>query len=85
MKETISDKVVDRLHKRRDMVQNALEKQYKKTKPFRMEPVSEKEMLIYYNMLSNEDMQFLVDKHGNDAINEMIYKYEKMKQEAGNG
>ena len=44
MKQTIMDRVVDLMLGRRRLVQKKLYEQYKRTKPFRMEQISDKQL-----------------------------------------
>jgi len=83
MKESIHDRVVDKLIERNKRVRGKLAEEYAKTKPFRQEPVSSDEMLVYYNMLGSEDIDYLLQKHGREAVNQMIYEFETMKQRRG--
>ena len=73
------DSVVDELHKRRELVRKELAENYRRVKPFREEPVSKGEMLYYYNQLTVEDMEYLVQKYGEEALNEFIYEQEAYK------
>jgi len=85
MKPNIADIVVDKLHERRRMLQFKLADKYKSTKPFRMEPISNEEMLLQYNMLTPEKMATLIDNYGRDAVNELVFTMEKMKQKKMGG
>lgn len=82
-KDGILDLAADDLHRRKKLFKEALAEEYKAIKPFRMEEVSSEEMLVHYNQLSMEDMDFLIQKHGRDAVNTMIREYEEMKQKRG--
>lgn len=83
MKANIHDRVVDKLLDRNKRVRVKLKENYAKTKPFRQEPISNDEMLVYYNMLGSEDINYLIQKHGREAVNEMIYEFETMKPRRG--
>lgn len=80
MKESLGDKVVDRLHERRWLVRQKLRETYKKTKPFREEPISNNELLFYYNDLDASDIDYLVQTHGRDKVNTLIAEMETLKQ-----
>ena len=80
MKPSVLDLTVDELHERRKLVRAELKERFKKTKPFRKEPVSPAEAIYYYSQLTPEKMQELIATYGRDDINEMIYEMEKLKQ-----
>ena len=79
MEENLYDLVVDELVERQGLVKAELASRFKKTKPFRMEPISNDEMLYQYNQLTPEKMNELVNTHGAEAVMEMISKMEKLK------
>ena len=79
MKENIHDRVVNKLLERNVRVRAKLTERYKKTKPFRQEPMDNNELLLYYNMLNSDDMDFLVQKHGEDTVNTFIFEMETLK------
>ena len=83
MKEALGDKVVNRLHERRESVRNRLREMYKRTKPFREEPISNDELLFYYNDLDQSDMDYLLQTHGRDKVQTMIYEMETLKAKRG--
>ena len=82
----IYDLVVDELVERQRLVKAELRSRFKKTKPFRMEPMSDEEALYHYNQLTPEKILELISTHGEDAINEMVFQLEtlKAKKERGN-
>lgn len=79
-KETLGDIVVNRLHERRKLVRARLQEMYKKTKPFREEPISNDELLFYYNDLDASDIEYLTQTHGRDKVNTMVFEMETIKQ-----
>lgn len=81
MKENVGDKVVDLLHKRREAVRAKLQQQYKNVKPFRMQPVSDEELLSEYEQLGQEPerMNDLISNYGEDVVGEFIFEMEKLK------
>ena len=83
MKEALGDKVVNRLHERRESVRSRLREIYKRTKPFREEPISNDELLFYYNDLDQSDMDYLLQTHGRDKVQTMIYEMETLKAKRG--
>ena len=78
-KESISDKVVDLLHKRSAAVRKKLISQFKGVKPFRTEPLSSDEELFYYTQLSPEDMTELIRRHGVETMNNFIAEMEQRR------
>lgn len=78
--EVFTDKVVDGLHKRLDGVRAKLQERYKKTKPFRMEEMSDDEMLYYYEQMTPQGMANLIKQEGRETINSWIMEMEMLKQ-----
>lgn len=83
MEESIYEKVVDELVERQRLVKDELTRRFKRTRPFRMTPISSGEMLMQYNMLTPEKMAALIDTYGEDAVNEMIFEMETLKKKKG--
>ena len=73
------DTVVDELHKTKELVHAELTKQYRRQKPFRMEPVDNDSQLWIYDNMTVEDMSYAVKTYGEDTVNQFIYDMEKMK------
>lgn len=80
-KENFGDIVVDKLHHRFDLVKKKLGEQFKNVKPFRQEPVDDKELYFHYKQLSPEDMGWLVQQHGQEVMNDFIFKMYKFEQD----
>lgn len=78
--ENIYDLVVDELTERQRMVKDELRSRFAKTRPFRMEPMSNDEALYYYNQLTPDRMSQLIETYGREAVNEMIYQFESLKR-----
>jgi len=74
------DDVVDILLERQRLVRAELKTRFKKTKPFRLEPMSNDEALYYYNQLTPDKMSQLIETYGREAVNEMIYQFESLKR-----
>lgn len=55
MEESLYDMTVDILVERQGLVRAELIKRFKKTKPFRMEPVPKKDLMAHYNELPREE------------------------------
>lgn len=81
-KDNIADGILSQLMKSIDDVSNYVSDQYKNVKPFDRAKVDSKEVLFNYDQLSPMDMAYLVDKHGNDKVNEFIHDME-MKRSKG--
>lgn len=80
LKPSVFDLTVDELHERRKLVRAELKERFRKTRPFRREPVSSAEALYYYNQLTFEGLQELIATYGRDDVNEMIYEMETLKR-----
>ena len=80
MKENVADSILARVNKTVGNVANRLSKQYAGVKPFNKQPVETRDQLFWYEQLGVEDMDYLITKHGKDAINEMIFNMETYKQ-----
>ena len=83
MKLTIQEMAQDELARRRDLVRSALAEQFKGRKPYRQDPVSNEERLVWYNDLNQDDVMYLVEKHGRDAVNQEIMGCEQIKKRRG--
>lgn len=79
MKENTFDLVVDRLLARRDEVRKKLAVNYKRTKPFRSQEIPKQELIDAYSQLSPQDMQMLVQKHGEEKMNQFIADMEQLR------
>ena len=80
MDDSIHDLALDELHEVRKLVKAELAEQYKKTKPFRMEPVDNDTLLYIYDNMAIEDMQYAVETYGEDAVNSWLFEMDKVKQ-----
>jgi len=83
LKTNLADRALDKLHQRVNGVREKLHKEYKGTKPFRSEPISNEELLMYYSQLTPPQMQVLIEKHGREKEGEFIGKMENMKERRG--
>ncbi len=77
---SILDLVVDELRVRQGLLRGELSKRFKRTKPFRTEPISEDEMLLRYETMTTEDMEQLISTDGEEAVGEMIQQMEILKR-----
>jgi hypothetical protein len=79
MKPNIYDLVLDKTVKRVDDVSTKIATQFKNIKPFNKEPIPKSEMLNAYRGLTMDDMVYLIQKHGRDKVNDLIYELEMEK------
>ena len=79
MEKSIFDLTVDELVSRQKLVKSELHKRFKKTKPFRMEPVSDEELLYEYNTKGYEVFSNIARAKGMDAAIEYRDKMEQIK------
>ncbi len=86
MKESFSDVVVDRLHERMQKVNQKLTNQYSKTKPFRMEPVSDEQHLYIYNNMNEQDLNYAIQTYGREPVNQWLFEMnQKIQKKVQNG
>uniref|UniRef100_A0A6M3XJJ2 Uncharacterized protein n=1 Tax=viral metagenome TaxID=1070528 RepID=A0A6M3XJJ2_9ZZZZ len=74
------DMVVDELLERQRLVRAELRNRFKKTKPFRMEPLSNEEALYEYDTRGFEIFSDIVSKEGIDAAIAYRDRMENLKQ-----
>jgi len=79
MEESIYDLVVTELLERQQLVKDELRYRFKGAKPFRQEPVSDKEALVKYDELTPEKKVWLLQQFGEDAVIPYFAKMEKIK------
>ena len=72
------DKVLDKLHQRRQGVRQKLYMQYKGQKPFRMEPIPNDKMVQIYENMNDEDVVYAVQKYGEDTVRAFVGDMEKL-------
>jgi len=78
--ESIYDFVVEELLGYQKMVREELRERFKKTKPFRQEPVSNKEALVQYDELTPEKKVWLRQQFGDETVLPYFGKMEKIKR-----
>lgn len=74
----LADRVVDKLHQRRQKVLGVLKEQYKRTKPFRAEPIPNEFHVKVYENMTPEDLDYAVQTYGRDAVNEWMFEVNKI-------
>lgn len=79
MKDNIYDNVLDKTMKRIERASDRIAKNFKNVKPFQKEPLKNKELLLSYEMLTPDDMNQLISRHGRNAVNEFIGEMEQEK------
>ncbi len=79
MKENTFDLVLDKLLARRDDVRKKLASNYKRVNPFRKQEIPKQELIEAYSNLSYPDMQELVQKHGEETVNQFIADMEQLR------
>lgn len=80
MTENIADNILGRMNKRVDAVAKRLSSQYKGVKPLDAQKVKPEDQLYWYEQLGIQDMDYLIEKYGRDAMNTYIWDMETIKQ-----
>ncbi len=83
MKISISDRVIEKLHQRRELVRDRLAQEYKGVKPFRMEPVSNADLLYDYNTNGFEIFRELYETQGEEIALDYKNQMETLKVKLG--
>ena len=83
MRDNIYDTVLDKTMARVDKVSTTLATKFKNVKPFNKEPIPPKELLQAYQGLNMTDMVYLLQKHGRQKVNDLIYELETLKAKGG--
>ena len=78
--ESIYDLVIEQLHEYRREVRSLLKEDFKKTKPFRQEPVSDKQALVEYDELTPEKKVWLMREFGEENIMPYFERMESVKR-----
>ena len=79
MTENIADKILARMNKRVEAVAKRLSDQYKGVKPFDSQEVKPEDQLYWYERLGTQDMDFLIEKYGRDAMSQYVFESEQIK------
>lgn len=80
MKENYGDKVLDGVVKRVEQVTNRLTSDFKGMKPFDKEQIPNEDLMYAYDHLGMEDMDYLIQQHGRDAVNQIISEMETKRR-----
>ena len=78
--ESIYDLVVEELLQRQALVKAELRERFKRTKPFRQEPVSPKESLMEYDELTPKKKEWLVQQFGTEATLPYFERMDNLKR-----
>lgn len=78
--ENIADNILTRINKRVLAVSGRLSGQYKGVKPFDAQKLKPEDQLYWYEQLGAADMDYLIEKHGVDAVNQFIGESEEIKR-----
>ena len=79
MKDSRQDIIVDRLLDRFGKVKEELARQSKGVKPYRREAGSNDELFYIYDNASPEDIQYVLDTYGPDAVNQRLFEINQLK------
>lgn len=80
MDKSIYDLVVDELVSRQKDVRVELSNRFRRTKPFRMEKVSNKERLEEYSRLTPQDVQAMIQEQGPEQVDAYIKEMEELRR-----
>jgi len=78
------DIAVDILSDRRQLAKDELKSRFKRTRPFRKDPVSEEEQLYYYNQMTTETLDRLIADYGEEAANNYLFKMNQLEEKFKN-
>ena len=79
MKDSRQDIIVDMLLDRFRKVKEELARQSKGVKPYRREATNNDELFYIYDNASLEDMQYLIDTYGREAVNQRLFEVNQLK------
>ena len=79
MKDSRQDIIVDKLLNRFGKVKEEIVHQSKGVKPYRREAGSNDELFYIYDNASLEDMQYVIDTYGRDAVNQRLFEVNQLK------
>lgn len=80
---SIADMTVDILVERQRLVKTELQKRFKRTKPFRMEPIKNEDLLYDYNTRGMEIFKEILETQGEETAMEYKNQMEALKVEMG--
>ena len=80
---SILDETVDILIERQRAVKTELRSRFKKTRPFRMEPVSDDELMQKYDAMTSEQWRELMTTYSSEDIEDYRNKMETLKIRRG--
>ena len=77
---SIYDLITEEILERQQLVKVELRRRFKRTIPYRQEPVSDKEALVEYDELTPEKKVWLMREFGSEAVLPYFQKLEKIKE-----
>ncbi len=80
MKDNVYDEVLKRTLERVESVTDTISKNFKGVKPFDKKPIPPREVRRAYDSLSVDDMKFLIQRHGQEKVNQFIGEMETEAQ-----
>jgi len=80
---SVIDLTIDELVARHRLVKTELQKRFKKTRPLRMEPVSDEELLQRYENTTQEEWAEIMSTHDPDDVEKYRNKMENLKIKKG--
>ena len=80
VKDSRQDIIVDRLLDRFGKVKEEIVRQSKGVKPFRREAGSNDELIYIYDNASLEDMQYVIDTYGREAVNQRLFEVNQLRR-----
>ena len=83
MEKNVHDLALDEMHKRRRLVKEELVKRYKGKRPFRMEHISNDDLLLEYETKGEEIFSKIANKQGLDAGISYINEMDALKRKRG--
>ena len=83
MRDNPYDRVLEKTLKRVNNASDRIGKNLKGVKPFDKEEIPKRELLQSYMTLTSEDMNYLIQTHGEEAMNSFIYEMETYKGRYG--
>ena len=80
VKDSRQDIIVDMMLDRFRKVKEEIVRQSKGVKPYRREAMSNDELFYIYDNASLEDMQYVLDTYGRDAVNQRLFEVNQLRR-----
>ena len=78
------DSVKEGILERLQLMRKKLNTEYKGVKPFNKEPVPDDVMLYIYENMAPQDLEYLRQTYGDEAVNLRLAEMEQLKRRRGN-